>query len=209
MRSLTDIVLRQALDQAARWRAADRHLEVAVNLSASGLVDVDLPDRVHAVLRERGLPPQVLQLEITEEFLMRDRERARSILARLRATGVQVALDDYGTGFSSLGYLRDLPLDELKLDRSFVAPMVDEPRAAAIVASTIGLAHSLGLRMVAEGIETREVFDALARLGCDQGQGYHMSRPVPAAELEAWLDARSSGGGVDGPRVLGVAAPEV
>ncbi|MBI9114865.1 putative bifunctional diguanylate cyclase/phosphodiesterase [Sanguibacter suaedae] len=209
MRSLTDIVLRSALDQASRWRAAGRDLEVAVNLSASGLVDVDLPDRVDAILRERGLPPQVLQLEITEEFLMRDRERARSILARLRATGVQVALDDYGTGFSSLGYLRDLPLDELKLDRSFVAPMVDEPRAAAIVASTIGLAHSLGLRMVAEGIETREVFDALARLGCDQGQGYHMSRPVPAVELEAWLDARWSGGGVDGPRVLGVAPPEV
>jgi EAL domain-containing protein (putative c-di-GMP-specific phosphodiesterase class I) len=129
-------------------------------------------------------------LEITEEFLMADRERARSILARLREGGVQISIDDYGTGYSSLSYLRDLPIDELKLDQSFVFPMVDDARAAALVASTIALAHSLGLRMVAEGVETEVAYAELRRLGCDQGQGYFMCRPIPADQLDHWLSNR-------------------
>jgi len=121
---------------------------------------------------------------------MADRDRARAILTRLQHSGIQISIDDFGTGYSSLRHLRDLPVDELKLDRSFIFPMVDDPRATALVASAISLAHSLGLRMVAEGVETSVAYTELTRLGCDQAQGYFMSRPVPAAELEHWLNAR-------------------
>ena len=118
---------------------------------------------------------------------MPDRDRARAILTRLRQGGVQISIDDYGTGYSSLSYLRELPIDEFKLDRSFILPMAQDDRAAALVASTIALAHSLGLRMVAEGVETQVVYAELARLGCDQAQGFFMSRPLPAAQLDYWL----------------------
>ena len=192
MRTLTRLVLHIALDQAALWQAEGRDLTVAVNLSASSMIDTDLPDEVAAMLTNRDLAPGALKLEITEEFLMADRDRARDILTRLRGNGVQISIDDFGTGYSSLSYLRELPIDELKLDRSFVAPMVDDARAAALVASTIGLAHSLGLRMVAEGVESADAYDELVALGCDQAQGYHISRPVPAAELNAWLNARGA-----------------
>jgi diguanylate cyclase (GGDEF)-like protein len=190
MRPLTDLVLAMALDQAASWHAAGRPLTVAVNLSASSLVENDLPERVAALLQARRLPATALQLEITEETLMEDRDRARLVLQRLRDAGVQIAVDDFGTGYSSLAYLRELPINELKLDRSFVFPMADDARAAALVISTIALVHSLGLRMVAEGVEDRIAFEELTRHGCDQAQGFYFSRPLPAAELDAWLDAR-------------------
>ena len=130
MRAMTRLVLQLALDQAAAWRTRGQHLTIAVNLSASSLVDEDLPEEIFAMLAARGVPPGALQLEITEEFLMGDRDRARSILTRLRAGGVQISVDDFGTGYSSLSYLRELPIDELKLDRSFVLPMADDARAA-------------------------------------------------------------------------------
>ena len=190
MRALTRVVLQIALDQAAVWDTQGRSLTVAVNLSASSMIDTGLPDEVATMLAARDLPPGALQLEITEEFLMADRDRARNILTRLRNSGIQISIDDFGTGYSSLSYLRDLPIDELKLDRSFVFPMADDARAAALVASTIALAHSLGLRMVAEGVETEAAYTELVRLGCDQAQGYYMSRPVPAAELDVWLNTR-------------------
>ncbi|MEO5980841.1 MAG: EAL domain-containing protein [Pedococcus sp.] len=192
MRAMTRVVLHIALDQAAIWHNEGRGLTVAVNLSASSMIDTDLPDEVAAMLAARDLPSGALQLELTEEFLMADRDRARNILTRLRASGVQISIDDFGTGYSSLSYLRDLPIDELKLDRSFVSPMADDPRAAALVASTIGLAHSLGLRMVAEGVEDNAAYAELTRLGCDQAQGFYMSRPVPAAELDHWLNSRDA-----------------
>ncbi|NTW41660.1 MAG: EAL domain-containing protein [Cellulomonadaceae bacterium] len=172
------------------WRSEGRALTVAVNLSASSVVDADLPDEVAAMLTARGLPTSALQLEITEEFLMADKDRARAVLTRLRDNGVQIAVDDFGTGYSSLSYLRDLPIDELKLDRAFVMPMADDSRATALVASTIALAHSLDLRMVAEGVEDDTAFAELTRLGCDQAQGYFMSRPLPAAALDEWLADR-------------------
>jgi EAL domain-containing protein (putative c-di-GMP-specific phosphodiesterase class I) len=190
MATLTRVVLAQALDQVADWHQSGQCLTVAVNLSASSLVDSELPEQVFSMLQARGLLPSALQLEITEDFLMADRDRARAILTRLRQGGVQISIDDYGTGYSSLTYLRELPIDEFKLDRSFILPMAGDPRAAALVASTIDLAHSLGLRMVAEGVETRGVYTELVRLGCDQAQGHFMSRPVPAAELDHWLSNR-------------------
>ncbi|HEX2808606.1 MAG TPA: EAL domain-containing protein, partial [Kineosporiaceae bacterium] len=194
MRAMTQVVLEQALDQAGTWRASGQPLTVAVNLSASTLVDATLPDQVTALLAARRLPASALQLEITEEFLMGDRDRARTVLTRLRDNGIQIAVDDFGTGYSSLAYLRDLPIDELKLDRSFVFPIADDARAAALVASTIALAHSLGLRMVAEGVEDHVAYTELTRYGCDQAQGYHISRPLPASVLDAWLEQHQSTG---------------
>ncbi|MBC7442175.1 MAG: EAL domain-containing protein [Ramlibacter sp.] len=192
MHGLTQEVLRKALDQAQSWKTQGRPLTVAVNLSASSLIDVDLPERVGAMLAARGLASCALILEITEDFLMADRDRARDILVRLRGSGIRISVDDFGTGYSSLAYLRDLPIDELKLDQSFVFPMAADARAAALVASTIDLAHGLGLRMVAEGVEDSATYDALVRHGCDYAQGYFMSRPVPAAQLDQWLVERAS-----------------
>ena len=123
---------------------------------------------------------------------MADRDRARNILTLLRQNGIQLSVDDFGTGYSSLSYLRELPVDELKLDQSFVMPMADDARAAALVASTVALAHSLGLRMVAEGVENSVAYAELKRLGCEQAQGYFISRPVPAMELEYWLGERQT-----------------
>ncbi|HEY5183706.1 MAG TPA: EAL domain-containing protein [Actinomycetes bacterium] len=190
MRDLTTTVLEQSLSQVRLWRAAGRVLSVAVNLSASSLVDLELPDRVRLLLLNHGLPASALELEITEDFLMGDRERARDILTQLRGLGIRVAVDDFGTGYSSLAYLRELPIDELKLDQSFVQRMADDNRAAAIVTSTIGLAHSLGMTLVAEGVEDEATAVHLAQSGCDQSQGYFFSRPVDANSLERWLDAR-------------------
>jgi diguanylate cyclase (GGDEF)-like protein len=190
MPALTRVVLALALDQVADWHARGQQLTVAVNLSASAMVDSDLPRQVTSMLAARGVSPEALQLEITEEFLMADHDRARSILDRLRRSGVQISVDDFGSGYSSLGYLRDLPIDELKLDRSFILPMTQDDRTAALVASTIGLAHGLGLRMVAEGVESDVAYTRLTHLGCDQAQGYFMSRPVPAADLDDWLSSR-------------------
>jgi len=165
---------------------------VAVNLSASSLVDAELPQRVSEILRSRGLPAHCLELEITEDFLMGDRERAREILTELRALGIRVSVDDFGTGYSSLAYLRELPIDQLKLDRSFVLPMSEDPRAAAIVRSTIELAHSLGMKLVAEGVEDEVTADQLAQSGCDESQGFYFSKALPAGDLEQWLDDRST-----------------
>ena len=146
------------------------------------------------MLDDRNLPGSALMLEVTEEFLLVDRDRARAILLQLRSAGVMIAVDDFGTGYSSLAYLRDLPIDELKLDQSFIIPMLDDERATALVASSIHLGHSMGLRIVAEGVETAEVLDQLTLFGCDVAQGYFVSRPVPAAALEAWIADRAANG---------------
>jgi len=190
MPALTRVVLATALDQVAEWQSQGRELTVAVNLSASALVDSDLPRQVASMLAARGVQPGSLQLEITEDFFMADRDRARSILNRIRHHGVSISVDDFGTGYSSLSYLRDLPIDELKLDRSFISPMTRDERTAALVAATIAMAHSLGLSMVAEGVETYAAYHELARLGCDQAQGSFISGPLPAEELGRWLSSR-------------------
>jgi diguanylate cyclase (GGDEF)-like protein len=206
MRDLTMAVLEQSLDQVVIWRSQGRMLSVAVNLSASSLVDLELPGRVRQLLVNRGLPAAALELEITEDFLMGDRERARDILNQLRTFGIKVAVDDFGTGYSSLAYLRELPIDELKLDRSFVQPMADDPRAAAIVRSTISLAHSLGMRLVAEGVENEITADHLALSGCDVSQGFFFSRALPADELESWLDDRPDIRAAESSRTAAAAA---
>ena len=190
MRPLTLAVLDQTLRRLRAWRAQGRDLTVAVNLSVTNLLDTDLPADVGRLLRAHDVPATALVLEITESVLMADSRRAGSVVAALRALGVGLSIDDYGTGYSSLSYLQDLPVDELKLDRTFVARCTADPRSAAIVRSTVDLAHSLGLRLVAEGVEDTATLEQLRAYGCDVSQGFLHSRPLPADELERWLDAR-------------------
>ncbi len=191
MRSLTSVVLQSALEQVAAWRQEGIDLSVAVNLSVANLLDVHLPVEVARLLAAFGLPATALEVEITESTLMVDPVRSKEVLDALRGLGVRIAVDDYGTGYSSLAYLRELAVDELKLDKSFVIPMLEDAGAAAIVQSTVELAHALGLVMVAEGVESEAHLRELARLGCDIAQGYHISRPVTAEQLGAWLRSRA------------------
>jgi EAL domain-containing protein (putative c-di-GMP-specific phosphodiesterase class I) len=142
------------------------------------------------VLRAHGVAGGDLRLEVTESAVMADPARAGEVLARLAALGLGISVDDYGTGYSSLAYLKRLPLDELKIDRAFVRDLRGDKADGAIVASTVGLGHTLGLRVVAEGVEDQATQEALAALGCDALQGYHLSRPLPAADLDTWLSAR-------------------
>jgi EAL domain-containing protein (putative c-di-GMP-specific phosphodiesterase class I) len=144
---------------------------------------------VAGLLGQHGLRPRRLLLEITESALMFDPDQALSTVHALRSLGLGVAVDDYGTGYSSLAYLRQLPLHELKIDRSFVRDVTVEPGDLSIVRSTITLAHELGLRVVAEGVEDAATLELLADLGCDMAQGFHLSRPVPADEFTAWVAA--------------------
>jgi diguanylate cyclase len=193
---LTAVVLEQAVRQGAVWTAAGRPLTVAVNLSVTSLLDPHFPDEVMELLDGSGLPGGALELELTEDLFMADPARARTAISRLLDGGVSMVVDDYGTGFSSLGYLRDLrDIRGLKLDRSFVTLLDADPRAAAIVESTINLAHALGMHVVAEGVETRPVRDRLVELGCELAQGFLFSPPLPAAELDLGLpDAASPAG---------------
>ena len=187
MGRLTLQVLEMAVEQCRVWRAAGLDLSVAVNLSASNLQDEALPGYVADVLARHGVPPDALHLEVTEEILMRDAVRATKILTAVRALGVRLAVDDYGTGYSSLAYLHALPVDDLKLDRAFVTHCDTDPRSAAIVKSTVELAHNLDMRMIAEGVENEAVLDHLRRWDCDLVQGYHLSRPQAPDRLTPWL----------------------
>ena len=180
MNALTTLVLESALGQLAAWRAAGLDLTLAVNLSASDLLDESLAERIAGLLSDHGVPGDALELEITESVIMIDPNRAREVLDSLRALGLRIAVDDYGTGYCALAYLRDLPVDELKIDRSFIAHITTDRRSAAIVRSTIELAHALGLKVVAEGIEDQQALDAVSGFGCDYAQGFHFSRPLPA-----------------------------
>jgi diguanylate cyclase len=191
MRPFTQHVLEQALRQLGAWRENGLDLGVAVNISVSNLLDVDLLVQVGNALERHGVPPDRLCLEITETTLMADPSRARQILAALHERGVRVAVDDYGTGYSSLAYLRDLAVHELKLDRGFISNVWVDDRASAIVRSTVDLAHSLGLSLVAEGVEDEKSARLLEMFGCDVAQGYHYSRPLPPEELEDWVRLHS------------------
>jgi diguanylate cyclase (GGDEF)-like protein len=192
MALLTRVVLETSVAQLAAWRQSGLMLSVAVNLSASDLLDEQLPSRIVALLGEHDVPVGCLELEITEHLLMTDPARVRAVLEELCRAGLRIAIDDYGTGYSSLAYLRDLPVDELKIDRSFVARIATDERSAAIVSSTIDLAHALDLKVVAEGVEFEETLHALDALECDFAQGYHFSRALPAEAFEAWLRNNSA-----------------
>jgi diguanylate cyclase (GGDEF)-like protein len=188
MRPLADTVLELSLTAAARWWP-DREVPVSVNLSAANVTDLDLPGKVAQALVRHGLPARALTLELVEDTFMTDPERGRSVLGQLRRLGVRTSIDDYGTGYSSLAYLRNLPADELKLDRSLTFDAGTDVRAAAIVKHTVALAHDLGISVVAEGVEDDATAAVLQDLACDVAQGYGIARPMPVPAFLEWLAA--------------------
>jgi len=187
MRRVALQVLELSLTDVRRWRTAGHDMHVAVNLSVSNLQDAGLPAQVSLLLDALDVPAAALVLEITENILMADAERSQQVLSGLKTLGVRLAVDDFGTGYSSLAYLRELPVHELKLDRSFVTHMRTDQRAAAIVRSTVKLAHELDMVMVAEGVEDATVMAELAAWQCDIAQGYHIARPMNAELFVTWL----------------------
>jgi EAL domain-containing protein (putative c-di-GMP-specific phosphodiesterase class I) len=180
---MTEVVFAKAITQLARWRADGLALRCAVNFSACTLGNLPLIARARACCRAHGVDPAWLVVELTESAAAREPAQLRSTLAELRACGFGIALDDFGTGFSSLARLHELPFTEIKLDRSFVAAMPQARDCRVIVKSTIDMAHDLGLRVVAEGIEDNELLESLTLLGCDLGQGYGIARPLAAAQV--------------------------
>ena len=189
---IDDFVLNAACRQVMEWdNAGFSGMKLGVNLSARYLASPGLTTDIGAVLEATGLAPGRLQLEVTESAVMADLTSALRTLRSLRELGVTVSVDDFGTGFSSLSYLRELPVDMLKIDRSFVAPLGDELRDRAVVQAIVDLAHSLGLQTVGEGVETSAQLETLERMGCDFAQGYHLFRPAPASEIPALAGAAS------------------
>ena len=189
---LTHIALRQALEQAGAWRGTSAEVGVAVNLSVRRLLEPDLPTVVGELLAGAGVPAHRLTLEITESNLMTDPDAAQRALLELRDIGVRLSVDDFGTGYSALAYLQRLPLDEVKIDKSFVIPMMTDPSARAIVRAIVELAHTLDLTVVAEGVEHEAGREALRSMGCDVMQGYLIARPLRAEQVLAWLSDRSA-----------------
>lgn len=187
IRVLTRWVLEESIRQFGRWREKGIELRISVNISVRDLMNRELPDVVDGLLRKYGMPADMLCLEITESGFMEDPTHAQRVLERLHDLGVLLSIDDYGTGYSSLSYVSRLPVKELKIDRSFVKGMMQDPTTSMIVRSTIELGHGLGLKVVAEGVEDEASYRYLAQLGCDHAQGFYMSKPLPPAELEAWL----------------------
>jgi diguanylate cyclase (GGDEF)-like protein len=184
---LTDWVLTEALRQGRIWRANGLPLRVAVNLASRNFQQPDLAGRINDLVQRSGSALDSLGIEITENVLLGDIERDAKVLQRLHEAGITLSIDDYGTGYSSLAYLKKLPLNTIKIDKSFVSSMARDDNDAVIVRSTIDLAHNLGYRVVAEGVEDEEVLDLLDMLGCDCVQGYHVSHPLDAKGFEAWL----------------------
>ena len=190
-RQLTDWVLDEALSNIAGWAAHGCRFKLSINLSALNLEEQDFFERIMAKLTERGVDAGQIELELTETVMMKETEGAFGLLNQLKAAGIQLAIDDFGTGYSSIAYLQKLPADIVKIDRSFVSEMENGNRERVLVRSMIELSHSLGYRVVAEGVETRETAYLLEAMGCDEVQGYWLSRPVRGETLFEWLTERA------------------
>ena len=186
VRHLTAFVLAEALQQWQKWSTRTT-ATIAVNISPNSLGDPDFAELVEVLLREYDVPRQTLELEVTESALMRNEELSSAMLHRLQDAGVKIVLDDYGSGYSSLSRLLDLPIEELKIDQKFVGSLTRDPDSAEIVRSTIALGHQLGMKVIGEGVEDAETLSRLAALDCDAAQGYHIARPKPASELDPFL----------------------
>ncbi|MFC1513121.1 putative bifunctional diguanylate cyclase/phosphodiesterase [Thermodesulfobacteriota bacterium] len=187
IRSLSQWVLHAALAQRAAWRDAGIDLTVSVNLSIKDLQDLAVPLFIKELLKKFQLEPSDLMLEITETSMMLDPDKTFEVISNLHALGVQLSIDDFGTGYSSLAYLKQLPAEELKIDKSFVRNMLKDDNDEVIIRATIDLAKNLGLEVIAEGVESAEIMARLQELKCDMAQGYYICRPIPAAELVQWL----------------------
>jgi predicted signal transduction protein with EAL and GGDEF domain len=193
--AITEWVLREALTQCESWRREGQDLRVAVNISARNMRDVRFPQLVAALLRETGVDPGAIELEVTENTIGLDRSTAQSVLARLRASGLSISIDDFGTGYSSMAQLRELPVDRIKIDRSFVTNMAHQDRDALIVRAIVQLGQALGMETIAEGVEDTGVADMLLGLGCNTGQGWLYGRAMPAEVLarRLWTPGLPSG----------------
>jgi diguanylate cyclase (GGDEF)-like protein len=199
LRPMTLYLIDTALRQANAWRSKGLEITVAVNLSMQNMLDLRLPNDLARLLTSWRLPAGSLELEITESTIMADHRRATAILTRLSKMGVRLSIDDFGTGYSSLAYLQELPVDAIKIDKSFVMEMHTDAGNATIVQSTVDLGHNLGLEVVAEGVETLESYNELAKLGCDYAQGYFLSKPLSPEKMSIWLEV-FSGMSPDTPR---------
>ena len=188
-------VLKTALAQVADWRRLGLYVPASVNLSARDLIDQQLPDEIHEALGAAGVVPELLEVEITESVLMADPGRARQIVTRIGELGATTTIDDFGAGYSSLAYLKSLPVHALKIDREFVLGMTDNTHDATIVQAVVDLAHNLGLRVVAEGAEDMAVWERLRVAGCDEAQGYVLAQPMPADKATDWLVRRMAAAG--------------
>jgi diguanylate cyclase (GGDEF)-like protein/PAS domain S-box-containing protein len=193
IRPLTLYVVDEALRQCRLWRDEGLGLSVSVNLSMRNLLDLEFPSQVAALLARREVEPELLELEMTESAMLANPTRTTGVLCELSALGIKLSVDDFGTGYSSLAYLHQLPIDEIKIDRSFVTDMGNDHDNLAIVQCTIDLGRNLGLDVVAEGVETREVWEMLCQMGCKSAQGYFLSRPVPTEQLSEWLRTHRAG----------------
>jgi len=196
---LTSFVLEEAIKQVREWRESGLELSVAVNLSARSFLDTQLAVEIPRLLARWDVEAELLELEITESMLMTDPARAEATLTRLSRIGLTLSVDDFGTGYSSLANLKRLPVDAIKIDKSFVMEMAVDASDAAIVRSTIDLAHNLGLRVVAEGVESEDAWRQLEALGCDFAQGYYLSRPLPAEAATRMIRERGTGRDVAPP----------
>ncbi len=188
---LTTYVMENVMSQWRAWADEGIAIPLAINLSPRSLLDRELPETVRGLLERFEMPASFLRLELTESFLMADSGRSNNVIAALANVGVSLSIDDFGTGYSSLSHLKRLPIDEIKIDRSFVMDMHDDGNDFMIVRATVELGRNLGLRVVAEGVEDRETFDRLADFGCDEAQGYYISRPMPLDEFGRWLSVRT------------------
>jgi diguanylate cyclase len=189
---LTRHVVRSALTQIRAWRAKDIALPVALNLSVSNLHNAELMEEIISIATQ-GYASPCIEVEITETALMRDPQRAMAMLQKVYDAGIHIYIDDFGTGFSSLGYLKKLPIHGIKIDKSFVMDLENNPDSETIVLSTIGLAHNLGLKIIAEGVENQEIWRRLTVHHCDEAQGYHFAKPVPADRFEMMVAKPRSG----------------
>jgi EAL domain-containing protein (putative c-di-GMP-specific phosphodiesterase class I)/GAF domain-containing protein len=187
IRPMTDWVVAQAIEQAVEWRATGRDLRVSINASALNLDEADFADRLLSAIAEAGLKCDIIELEFTESAVARDQDRVVSQLTRLSDQGVAIAIDDFGTGYSNLAYLQRLPVSVLKIDRAFVSKLASSPADTTLVRTIITMAHDLGYRVVAEGIEDQATYDLLVSWGCDEGQGYHLGRPMSVNDLNEYV----------------------
>jgi predicted signal transduction protein with EAL and GGDEF domain len=188
---LTEVVLREGLRRARQWEDAGREFPVAVNLSPRTLIDPTFPAQVAELLREYSVDPSRLTLEITEAGLVGDPDRPLATLHALRELGIRLSVDDFGTGYSSLGYLQRLPVQEIKIDPTFVQGMTTDPGDLAIVRTVVDMSRHFGLSVVAEGVESELTLGLLEEIGCDVGQGFLFSRPLPYERLDAWYAAQT------------------
>jgi EAL domain-containing protein (putative c-di-GMP-specific phosphodiesterase class I) len=186
-RPVTEWVLNAAIGQTARWRRAGYRQKISINVSALNLEEEDFADRLGTLLAQHDVPPAAIELEFTESALARDNARVVSQLNALKRTGIDIAIDDFGTGYSSLSYLQQIPANILKIDRSFVRSLTTSEHDQKLVRAMIAMAHDLGYRVVAEGIETKDAYDLLASWKCDEAQGYYIARPLLLPDMQGWL----------------------